>query len=145
MKFSTRSRYGLRAVVYLAAQAAENEDSVNIKTIATRQGISEHYLEQLFKPLKKAGIIKSARGATGGYRLNAEACDISVGDVLRALEGSLCPVDCLSDGDATCGGSVCESCVTKGVWGKIYKSVCDTADSITLDTLADEYRAMSGG
>jgi len=139
MKISTRSRYGLRAMVDLAAQTEKSLGSVNIKTIASRQGISELYLEQLFTPLKKAGVIKSARGAKGGYRLNKNACDISVGDILRALEGRLYPVDCLLDDDATCGDSVCESCVTKGVWEKIYAGINDVVDSITLKQLADDY------
>lgn len=140
MKLSTRSRYGLRAMVDLAAETEINGLAVNIKTIAARQGISELYLEQLFTPLKKAGFIKSARGAKGGYQLNKNAAEISVGDILRTLEGKLTPVDCLSDSEATCGDSVCKSCVTKGVWEKIYAGINDVVDSITLKQLADDYK-----
>ena len=91
MKISTKGRYGLRALIDLA-QYSEIEP-VSINSIATRQGISEGYLEQLLTLLKKAGLIKSIRGAGGGYVLAKEMNEISVGDVLRALEGSLQPVE----------------------------------------------------
>ncbi|MDR1689043.1 MAG: Rrf2 family transcriptional regulator [Clostridiales bacterium] len=139
MKLSTRSRYGLRALVDLAAETKETDLSINIKTIASRQGISDFYLEQLFTPLKKSGFITSERGAKGGYRLNKNPEDITVGDILRSLEGDLSPVDCLSDTGATCGGSKCQSCVTKGVWEKLYAGINDVVDSITLKQLADDY------
>lgn len=141
MKLSTRSRYGLRAMVDLAAETEYNDLSVNIKTIAARQGISELYLEQLFTPLKRAGFIKSERGAKGGYQLNKNSEDISVGDILRTLEGPLHPVDCLSDSEATCGDSICKSCVTKGVWEKISVGINDVVDSISLKQLVEDYKA----
>lgn len=141
MKLSTRSRYGLRAMVDLAAETESNDLSVNIKTIAARQGISEFYLEQLFTPLKRAGFIKSARGAKGGYQLNKSPEDITVGDILRTLEGPLHPVDCLSDSEATCGDSECKSCVTKGVWEKISVGINDVVDSISLKQLVEDYKA----
>ena len=89
MKLSTKGKYGLRALIDLAQYS---EDSpVSITSIARRQDISERYLEQLMSKLKKAGLVKSIRGANGGYVLAKEAKDISVGDVLRALEGNLEP------------------------------------------------------
>ena len=91
MKISTKGRYGLRALIDLA-QYSEIEP-VSISSIATRQGISERYLEQLMTLLKKAELIKSIRGAAGGYVLAKPVEEISVGDVLRALEGSLEPVE----------------------------------------------------
>ena len=90
MKLSTKGRYGLRALIDLA-QYSETEP-VSIGSIAARQGISERYLEQLMALMKKAGLIKSIRGAGGGYVLARDAKDISVGVVLRALEGNLEPV-----------------------------------------------------
>ena len=92
MKISTKGRYGLRALIDLA-QYSEIEP-VSISSIATRQAISEGYLEQLMSMLKKAGLIKSIRGAGGGYVLARDMSEISVGDVLRVLEGSLQPVEC---------------------------------------------------
>ena len=91
MKLSTKGRYGLRAID-LAVYS--EKESVSISCIAQRENISESYLEQLAGKLKKAGLIKSTRGAQGGYRLAKPAAEISVGDILRALEGELGAVDC---------------------------------------------------
>jgi len=135
MKISTRGRYGLRAMADLAAQ--NGSESVKLKSIAERQGISEHYLEQLAAVLKKAGFIKSVRGSKGGYHLNKPPEEISVGEILRALEGPLYPVDCISDASAKdpCGASDCDGCVAKPVWEKIYQSLSGVVDSITLKDL----------
>ena len=100
MKMSTKGRYGLKAAVDIAANSANG--CVSLKSVATRQNISESYLEQLITPLKKAGIVKSTRGAQGGYVLARDAKDITVGEVLRALEGPLDIVECTADKNA-CG------------------------------------------
>ena len=92
MKLSTKGRYGLRALIDLAQNSGE--EPVSITSISTRQDLSERYLEQLMSMLKKAGLVRSVRGAGGGYVLARKLEEISVGDVLRALEGSLEPVDC---------------------------------------------------
>jgi len=139
LKISTKGRYGLRALIDLA-QYSEIEP-VSISSIATRQGISERYLEQLMTLLKKAGIIKSIRGAQGGYVLAREVADISVGDVLRALEGSLEPVECA----AFQSGESCEAaggCVTKYVWQRINESINKTVDEISLKQLVEESKTV---
>ena len=136
MKISTRGRYGLRAMADLASR--HDGESVKLNAIAKRQGISEHYLEQLIASLKKAGYVKSVRGARGGYHLNMPPEEISVGDILRALEGPLYPVGCISEeGDASsaCGAADCVSCVAKPVWEKLYESMSDVVDSISLKDL----------
>ena len=92
MKLSTKGRYGLRALIDLALYS--EEDAVSIQSIAKRQNISDSYLEQLVRKLKHAGLVISVRGAQGGYKLAKPAEEISVGDVLRALEGSLEAVTC---------------------------------------------------
>ncbi|MDD3402660.1 MAG: Rrf2 family transcriptional regulator [Hespellia sp.] len=142
MKLSTKGRYGLRALIDLA-QYYES-DPVSITSIAARQGISERYLEQLMAMLKKAGLIKSIRGAGGGYVLNKDPKDISVGDVLRALEGNLEPVECgglhPEEGCSSSG-----ECVTKYVWQRINDSINKTVDEIKLDQLVTESREMQGG
>ena len=92
MKLSTQGRYGLRELLDLAVH--QGNGTVSIQSIAARQNISERYLEQLIAKLKKAGLVSSIRGAGGGYRLAKDAEDISVGDILRALEGSLDAVEC---------------------------------------------------
>ena len=128
MKLSTKGRYGLRAMVDLAVYS--EKESVSISCIAQRENISESYLEQLAGKLKKAGLIKSTRGAQGGYRLAKPAAEISVGDILRAL-------DC--QGLKPEGG--CESsdfCVTKLVWQRINDSIAKAVDEITLEELMAE-------
>lgn len=139
MKISTKGRYGLRAVIDIA-QYSEIEP-VSIHSIAARQGISEGYLEQLMVRLKKAEIIASIRGAGGGYVLAKDAEQISVGDVLRALEGSLQPVDCTAfSQEDSCQAS--GGCVTKYVWQRINESINQTVDEINLKQLVEESKSV---
>lgn len=139
MKLSTKGRYGLRALIDLA-QSGE-EGPVSITSISDRQNISERYLEQLMGMLKKSGLVKSIRGAGGGYVLAKDASDISVGDILRSLEGSLDPVDCSALNPEE-GCQIADSCVTKYVWQRINESINRTVDEIKLDQLVEESRNM---
>ncbi len=144
MKISTRGRYGLRAMVDIASQG--DGQCVNIKSIAERQGISEHYLEQLFSPLKKCGYIKSIRGAQGGYVLNIDPDSISVGDILRVMEGSLFVTDCMdtNNDNSVCGrDDNCKTCVTKSVWEKIQNSVDEIINGIKLSELVNDYKLLN--
>lgn len=137
MKLSTKGRYGLRALIDLAQYSSEAP--VSITSISARQDLSERYLEQLMSMLKKAGLVKSVRGAGGGYILAKDMAAISVGDVLRALEGSLEPVECAGlepDGDC----KAADYCVTKYVWQRINDSISRTVDEIRLDQLVEEGR-----
>lgn len=139
MKLSTKGRYGLRAVVDLAVHS--NDEVVALSQIAVRQNISMNYLEQLISKLKKAGIVDAIRGAQGGYILAVPAEKISVGDILRALEGDLDPVDCSElKGDNTCSSS--DVCVTKFVWKRISDSINDAVDGIMLSELVDESKKV---
>ncbi|MDR1665203.1 MAG: Rrf2 family transcriptional regulator [Clostridiales bacterium] len=140
MKISTRSRYGLRAMVELASQG-ENR-CITLKNIAEKHGMSEYYLEQLFAPLKKAGLATSVRGAQGGYKLGKPAAEVSAGDVLRALEGSLSPVDCLEDESASCAAANCDNCSTKTVWARLHAGMSEVLDTIRLSELAAESDAV---
>ena len=125
MKLSTKGRYGLRAMIDLARYS--EVEPVSINSIAARQNISERYLEQLVALLRKAGLVKSIRGATGGYILAKDAAEISVGDILRALEGSLEPVKCAAFySEEGCMAS--DGCVTKYVWQKINDSINETVN-----------------
>ncbi|EET59261.1 transcriptional regulator, Rrf2 family [Marvinbryantia formatexigens DSM 14469] len=137
MKLSTKGRYGLRALIDLAVYCGE--EAVPISSVAARQGISESYLEQLFAKLRKAGLIISERGAQGGYRLAKPAEEISVGDILRALEGNLDAVECpgLKE-EAGCENA--DFCVTKYVWQRINESITEAVDEIRLDQLVRESR-----
>ncbi|HOQ07818.1 MAG TPA: Rrf2 family transcriptional regulator [Clostridiales bacterium] len=137
MKLSTKGRYGLKAMLDLAVHSVDGQVSLN--SIAERQGLSENYLEQLFASLKKAKLIKSVRGPQGGYMLADSPENISVGDILRALEGSLAPTDCVSEdqGAGSCSNS--GRCVTRSVWERIRDGINNVIDNITLQELIDDY------
>lgn len=135
MKISTKGRYGLRAVIDIAVYG--EEEPVSLSDIAVRQNISIRYLEQLISKLKKANIVTSVRGAKGGYSLAAPKNEISVGDILRALEGDLSPVDCA---EVTEHGSPCKEskqCVTKIVWKRISDSINHAVDSLMISDLLE--------
>ncbi len=140
MKLSTKGRYGVKAMIDLAVHAQEGR--VVLKEIAQRQNISEHYLEQIMSLLRKAGLVKSIRGAYGGYILANEPKNITVGKILRALEGSLAPVDCVTGDEAfECDEEM--KCVAKGIWLQIWDSVNQVVDSITLEQLVEQYKDIN--
>ncbi|MDD7266685.1 MAG: Rrf2 family transcriptional regulator [Lachnospiraceae bacterium] len=135
MRLSTRGRYGLRALLDLAAN--EGTEPVSIKSISKRQGISESYLAQLFAKLKKSGIIKSERGANGGYRMCKDVKEVSIGEVLRSLEGNIEPVNCLAYGEhPTC--KVYDICSGRIVWKRINDAVNHAVDGIMLSDIVEE-------
>ena len=139
MKLSTKGRYGLRALVDVALN--QEDGAVCIQGIAERQNISVTYLEQLFRKMKSAGLVQSVRGAGGGYILAKEAGSISVGDVLRALEGDLNAVECGGgEEDGECRQS--DICVTKIVWQKINESIGQAVDSIMISELTEKSREL---
>ena len=143
MKLSTKGRYGLRAVLDLAVHS--DEETIALSQIAERQEISINYLEQLIAKLKKAGIVNGVRGAQGGYMLAAPAEEISVGAILRALEGDLNPVDCsvVNSSEGICSNS--DSCVTKYVWKRISDSINEAVDAIMLSELVAESKKVQPG
>lgn len=113
-----------------------NDDPIPLRNIAKRQDISEHYLEQLISSLRKAGLVQSVRGAHGGYKLAKKPEKITVGDVLRALEGPFGLVDCVLEQNAKkC--SKYDDCITRSVWAKIRDGMIETADSITLEDICN--------
>ncbi len=142
MLISTRGRYGVRALYELARSSGEGP--VPMKEIAQRQGLSEHYLEQLMGSLRRAGLVRSVRGAHGGYLLGREPRNISVGDILRVLEGPLSPAECAElSGDVNHCGRV-EDCVAREIWVKIYDSITEVVDDISLSDLCpDQDRAIN--
>lgn len=141
MKLSTKGRYGLRAFIDLAVYGEEGP--VSLASIAARQEISLNYLEQLMAKLKKARLVESVRGVNGGYCLARPAEEISVGDVLRALEGDLVPVECAaidSGRESHCTGS--GTCVSKIVWKRINDSISNAVDSIFIGELVKESKNL---
>ena len=138
MKLSTKGRYGIHAMYDLAQFGSETPQP--IKSIAERQNIPEAYLEQLIGQLRRSGLVKSVRGAQGGYLLSRSPAEITVGEVLRTLEGELAVVDCLTEED------VCHkacSCPTRVVWKKLRDGLNQIVDGITLQDMLDDYERMS--
>ncbi len=133
MKISTKGRYGLKAFM-VVANATER---MSLRNISEEIGVSENYLEQLMASLKKGNFVKSIRGAKGGYVLNCDINTTTVGEILRCLEGSLAPVECLVDNEISncCGDIGCSSCNTKNVWETIYSKVNEAIDGIYLKDL----------
>ena len=140
MKISTKGRYALRMMLDLALN--EENGYIPIKEIAKRQGISDKYLEQIISILNHAGFVRSVRGAGGGYKLTKKPSEYTVGMILRLTEGSMAPVSCLEDEVNTCDRA--ESCVTLGVWKKLYSAINDVVDSITLEDLVEDTKNISG-
>ena len=140
MKVSTKGKYGLKAMIDIAVFGKDN--CISIKSIAKRQHISESYLEQLIPPLKKAGFVKSVRGAGGGYIIAMDPSEIKVGSILRAVEDSFSQ-DCCVEKTSACHKETCSCCPSKGVWEKLQASLNETADSIRLSELATEYKQVN--
>lgn len=130
MKLTTHGEYGVLAMYDLAMNYGMGPVALN--AIAARQGISEHYLEQLMRPLRKAGLVRSVRGAQGGYELARAPAEISVGDILREVEGPLSTLDCLTN-SAACQRSA--KCAARSVWELLDRKINDVLDSTTLHHL----------
>lgn len=131
MTLSTKAQYALEALVELQLHAADGQD--NLPAIAARRGLSEPYLEQIFATLRRAGIVTSVRGAQGGFRLAADPSAISAGAVIRALEGPLHAVKCVSLDE---GCPMQGHCPTRPLWVRVSQAIGDTADAVTLQELA---------
>lgn len=141
MKLSTKGRYGLRALVDLAHHS--KGDHLALCQVAERQGISENYLEQVFSTLRKAGVVKSVKGAQGGYVLAMKPEKIVVGTVLRVLEGDLL----ITDRDGTNGEpdpAGIQATLQAVVWDKVNEAILQVVDRLTLADLVEDYRLRSG-
>lgn len=138
MKLSTKGRYGVKAMVDLAIH--HGSEPVSIKSISERQSISEYYLEQLFSPLRKANLIKSVRGAQGGYVLSKAPKDITIAEIMEVLEGPIEISNCLEE--KNCNNVDC--CATRLLWAKIKNSIDSVTKSTTLQDILDDYNNMNG-
>ncbi len=133
MRVSTKGRYGLRAMVDLAEN--EKGKAIPIRKISARQDISEQYLEQLFAALRKADLVKSVRGAHGGYMLNHDPKDITVADILITLEGPIAPVDCVVE-EEFC--NYIDKCVIHGLWEELAEAINGVIENMTLADLKEK-------
>ncbi|MEG0376863.1 MAG: Rrf2 family transcriptional regulator [Eubacterium sp.] len=135
MRLSTKGRYGVLAMYELARRYGDGP--ISIKEIAEKQDFSDSYMEQLFSTLKKAGLIISLRGAKGGYILAREPENISVGEIIRALEGPIELSECVGGREGyTCRKSA--ECVTRGLWVEIRDSINNIIDNRSLKDLLEK-------
>ena len=135
MRLSTRGRYGVRLMIDLALH--NGNGPVMLKDISRRQGISQKYLWNLINPLKSAGLVKSTRGAHGGFTLARDPAGISVTDILQVLEGSLCLVDCVENPSAS---EKSTNCVARDIWCLASGNLRQTLASVTLAHLMEKQR-----
>jgi Rrf2 family protein len=134
LKISTRARYSIRLMSYLADHATSDKPTV-LKEIAERQGLSTRYLEQLVVPLKNAQLIKSVAGKHGGYYLARPSKDIMIGEIVEAAIGPIQLLDCLEP-DTDCHFK--EVCKSRRMWGLINTRITDVLYDYTLDDLSEK-------
>ncbi len=135
MKLSTRGQYGTRALLELALH--QGQGPVLLRDIAQRQQISLQYLEHLISPLIAGGIVRSTRGARGGVSLARAPEEIRLSEVVRLLEGSVAPVECVDNPEA-CNRS--ELCVTRDIWGELKQAIDGVLESTTLKDLVERQK-----
>lgn len=144
MILSTKGRYGLKMMYEFALNYGSGP--MSLKEVAHKQRLSDTYLEQLIAYLRKAGLVNSIRGAQGGYELSRPPEEITVGEIIRILEGPLAPSECVIDDEPDCANA--GYCATRLIWEKIMEGINNVIDSITLrDMVNDYYRleAIRGG
>lgn len=141
MMFSTRAEYGVRVMAHLAARAGEGP--VALAAIAEAEGLPLAYLEHLVRRLREASLVESRRGARGGYTLARPADSITMAEVVRALEGRIAPIECITAGAGADGEPVCareaateRSCPTKLLWTRVQGAIVGTLEEIVLEDLA---------
>ena len=134
MIVSTKGRYALRVMVCFAMRGTE--EYIPLKEIAESEGISQKYLESIMAVLSKAGFVDAVHGKGGGYRLNREPKDYTIGSILKLTEGSLNVASCTTQGAAACSRSEC--CQALPMWEKLDKMIDDVFEGITLEDLLQE-------
>ena len=134
MMISTKGRYALRIMVDLAMH--DGDEPVSVRAIAQRQDISGKYMEQIISVLTRAGLLRSVRGAQGGYHLAMTPQEMTVGMILRATEGDLAPAECVAHGAQHCNRS--GACPSRAVFEKVYSAINDVIDGVMLCELMPE-------
>lgn len=138
MKMSTKGRYGIKAMLELAL--VYDISTISVRSIAEKQNISELYLEQIFSILKKAELIKSVRGAKGGYSLSKKPKDITIKNIMDALEGPISISNCIEK-DAQCDNL--DKCATRVLWTKLRDAIDDIFSSVTLQDIINEHNKLN--
>lgn len=133
MKVSTRGEYGMRAMVELSRQYGNGP--ISLTAIASCATVPPAYLEQLIGPLRRANLVRSTRGAHGGYELTRHPSEITAGEVYRVLEGPVAPMDCVSEVEPEEQCPLIEGCATRVVWLKVRDSIVEALDSTSLQDL----------
>ena len=132
MKISTKGRYGTRALLDVALH--QNESPVQLKVIAQRQQISLHYLEHIIAPLIAAGMLRSTRGVHGGVSLGKPPQEIVLSEVIKVLEGSIAPVECVDDPSVCSRANIC---AVRDIWTETKKAMAEVLESTTLRDLVE--------
>jgi Rrf2 family transcriptional regulator, cysteine metabolism repressor len=141
MMFSTKAEYGVRVMAHLAN--SDDDGPISLGTITDAEGLPLAYLEHLVQRLRKAQLIESWRGARGGYTLARAPGDISMAEVVSALEGDIAPIECITadaDGVLTCAREGNEPCPTKLLWTRVQGSIVRTLTEMTLADLVQPMR-----
>jgi Rrf2 family transcriptional regulator, cysteine metabolism repressor len=138
MMFSTKAEYGIRIMAHLAAN--DGDGPVSLSVIADAEGLPLAYLEHLVQRLRRAELVDSRRGAHGGYTLSRPADEITMAEVVEALEGDIAPIECISaqdDGTLVCARETQSDrvCPTKVLWTRVQGSIVRTLKDITLSEL----------
>jgi Rrf2 family transcriptional regulator, cysteine metabolism repressor len=142
--FSTKAEYGVRVMAHLAKR--DGRHPISLGSIADAEGLPLAYLEHLVQRLRKAALVESRRGAHGGYTLARPAEDITMAEVVAALEGEIAPIECISadaNGVLTCSREGNEPCPTKLLWTRVQGSIVRTLNDMTLDDLVQPLRTTS--
>ncbi len=140
MMFSTKAEYGVRVMAHLAR--SDGEKPISLSAIADAEGLPLAYLEHLVARLRRADLVESRRGAHGGYSLGRPADEITMAEVVAALEGEIAPIECISagaDGELVCardGEPGHDPCPTKLLWTRVQGSIVRTLNDMTLADLA---------
>jgi len=140
VRISTKGRYALRVMLDLAE--CNTGEFVSVRDISVRQGITVKYLEQIISQLNKAGFLRSLRGNQGGYKLLKSPEEYHVGEILRAIEGSLAPVVCIDDKINKCERA--GFCKTLPIWTGLAKVIDEYLDRITLQDILNQYQESNG-
>jgi len=136
MKITYKGDYALKAVLDFAIHYGEKEELVTARDLARRIDAPVKFLEQVLTELKKGGIIKSKRGNEGGYLLSKAPSQITIGEIVRIIDGPIEPISCVKECYTECVNM--DGCVFRNIWQRVYKATTDIIDHITFEELVSK-------